>query len=452
MSENPAVIEQIQKEIQKLANAPKALEESVNRALTEMRATIDEQKKGLANTDSLVKEKIDKFAAEVESKQLALEKGVDAINAKLDRPGSGWSDTDEGKAAKEAFAFHKAKLAKLGKLQVAANNDPTPEDLKAIAEYDRHFATYLRRGERHNDQAFQASLLTGSDPDGGYLAPTTVSGRVISRVYETSPIREFATVETIGSKDIEMARDEGEFGAGWVGEAEDRPETATSQVGRAKIVAHEMFANPRVTQGMLEDAGLNIEAWIARKLGDKFSRVEATAFFTGNGTNKPRGFLTYPGGTSGQAIERIRSGAGTNITGDAFWDVVYALKDPYTPNARWMMNRLGLRQVMKLKDGQGNYLWAKGDIVAGQPATLCDYPVVRAADMPAPDTVSSFAAGSFPFAFGDFREAYTIVDRLGISTLYDNLTAKPYVQFYTRRRVGGDVMNFEALKLMEIGA
>lgn len=444
-------IEEIKKEVQKLASAPKALEENVNRSLKEMRDLIDSQKKGLEAGDVVARERIDKFAADVETKQLALEKGVDAINAKLDRPG-GWSDSEEGKEAKEAFAFHKARLAKLGRLTTTGDHTPSPDELKAISEYNRHFGTYLRKGERFKNADFEASLQTGVDPDGGYLVPTTVSSRVITRVYESSPLREFATIETIGSKDVELARDEGEAGAGWVGETEQRPETSTPQVGAAKIVAFEMYANPRVTQSMLEDAGVDIEGWLARKIADRFGRLEATSFFTGNGTNRPRGLLTYPNGTSGATVERINSGNGTNITGDAFWDMVYALKDPYTANARWLANRLGVRQVMKLKDGQGNYLWMKGDIVAGQPATLCDYPIVRCADMPAPDSTTTFAAGSLPFAFGNVAEAYTIVDRLGISTLNDPYTAKPYVQYYTRRRVGGDVMNFEAVKLMVISA
>ncbi len=448
---NPAVIEQIKAEVTKLAAAPKALEDSVNRSLAEMRSIIDAQAKGLENADALAKNRIDKFAAEVEIKQLALEKGVDAINAKLDRPGV-WGDSDDGKAAKEAFAFHKAKLAKLGKLTITGDMSPSADDMKAIADYNQHFATYIRRGERYNDAAFQAALQTGIDPDGGYLAPTTVSNRTITRVFETSPLREYATIETIGGKDVELARDEDEFGAGWAGETETRSETTTAKLGAAKIVAHELYAKPKATQAMLEDAGIDIETWIARKLADKFTRVETSAFFTGNGVNKPRGLLTYGNGTSGAAIEQIASGNATNITGDAFWDVVYALKEPYDRNARWFANRQSIRQVMKLKDGQGNYLWAKGDIVAGQPQTLCDFPIHRAADMPAPASVSAFTAGTMPFAFGDFGEAYTIVDRLGISVLNDPFSSKPFVEFYTRKRVGGDVMNFEAVKLMTISA
>lgn len=439
-------VDQIDREIRNVGQNVRALQDSTNRELSQMRALIDEQG---GKTDSVVEERISKFAASVESKQLAVETGlktveaaVERVEAAMKRPGTGWASDESGKEAKAAFDFHKTVLAKRGQLTVGVPVDASAVDAEAYGAWRDAFATYLRRDEKGTPQA---ALSTGSDPDGGYLVPTETSSRIITRVFESSPLRMLATVETIGGKEMEIPRDEGEAACGWVGETASRPETDTPQVGLSKIVAHEMYAAPRSTQAMLEDAGLDIEAWLGRKVGDKFARTEATAFFTGDGVGKPRGLLTYANGTSGATIEQVVSGAATDFTFDGLKNLVFALKDPYAANASWLINRLGLRNISKLKDGEGRYLWEPNNQV-GQPSLLLGYPVARAADVAAP------GAGALAAAFGDFREAYTIVDRLGVSTLRDPFSAKPYVIFYTRRRVGGDVVNFEAVKLQVISA
>lgn len=451
------IAEDVRKEIAAFGTDLKAANDNTKRELEQMRAVIDENGK---KVDAVADERINKFATSIEAKTDSIEKGLKAISETVDkleaagkRPGAvdsaQWANTDEGKRIKAAFDWHKAKLSNEGKLGVNTKIEPDQEGYEA---YAAAFAPYMRaRTEGALPTNFQAALQTGSDPDGGYLVPKTVSDRIISRIFETSNMRAFATVETISGKELEIPRDEGEFGTGgWVGEQTAPSETTTSQLGLSKIFAFEMFAEPRVTQNMLEDAGIDIEAWVANKVGNKFARVEATAFFTGDGVHMPRGLLTYGNWATSSAdghlengkLEQIKSGAATAIAADPLYDLVYSLKDFYTTNARFMMNRLTVRDVLKLKDGQGRYLWQMGDIRGGQPSTLLDYEVVRAADMPVA------AASALPIAFGDFREAYTIVDRLGITLLRDNLTAKPFVKFYNRRRVGGDVVNFEAVKLM----
>lgn len=445
------VVEQITNEVNKFGADIKSLQESTQKALAEMRSEIDNSGK---KVDPLVAEKISKFAAEVETKHLALEKGIKAVNdnvekveAVLKRPGAagGWAGDEAVADAKAAFEFAKAKLANAGKLGI---NTEIVADEEAYAAYAASFAPYMRaRSDAAMSAAVQAAMQTGSDPDGGYLVPKTVSSRIITKIYETSNLRALATVETIGGKELEIPRDEGEFGyGGWVGETTAPSETTTSQLGVSKIFAHEMFAEPRVTQNMLEDAGLDIEAWVANKVGEKMGRIEATAFFTGTGVNQPRGLLTYGNGTTNGTIEQVISGGATSITADALYNLVFQLKDYYTQNARFLMKRTTVRDVMKLKDGQGNYLWQMGDIKGGQPATILGFAVDRCEDMP------TIAASSLSVAFGDFRAAYTIVDRLGLTMLRDNLTAKPYVKFYNRRRVGGDVVNFEAVKLLVTSA
>jgi len=445
------VIDEITKDIGKFGDDVKALNDNTARELKAMRDEIDAAGK---KVDPLVADKIEKFAASVETKHLALEKGIQAVNDNVDkleavlkRPGvaGGWSDDEAAAGAKAAFEFAKAKLIARGELKPTTKVEADPE---SYAAYAAAFAPYMRaRSDGAMPAAVQAAMQTGSDPDGGYLVPVTVSSRIIKKIYETSNLRALATVETIGGKELEIPRDEGEFGTGgWVGETTAPSETSTSQLGVSKIFAHEMYAEPRVTQSMLEDAGLDIEAWVANKVGEKMGRVEATAFFTGTGVNQPRGLLTYAAGTTNGTIEQITSGGATTITADKLFDLVFALKDYYVPNARFLMKRLTVRDIMKLKDGQGNYLWQMGDIKGGQPATILGAPVERCEDMP------TVAAGSLSVAFGDFRAAYTIVDRLGLTLLRDNLTAKPWVKFYNRRRVGGDVVNFEAVKLLVTSA
>lgn len=445
------VAEQITADIKKFGDDVKALNDNTQRELKAMRDEIDAAGR---KVDPIVSEKLDKYAASIETKHLALEKGIAAVNdnvekidAVLKRPGvnGGWANEDAAKEAKAAFDFAKAKLANAGKLGVNTKVEANAEEYAAYAEA---FAPYMRaRSDAAMAAKFQAAMQTGSDPDGGYLVPSTMSTRMIKKIYETSNLRALATVETIGGKELEIPRDEGEFGyGGWVGETTAPSETTTSQLGVSKIFAHEMFAEPRVTQNMLEDAGLDIEAWVANKVGEKLGRIEATAFFTGTGVNQPRGLLTYGNGTSNGTIEQVISGGATTVTSDAFYNLVFQLKDFYTANARFLMKRTTVRDAMKLKDGQGNYLWQMGDIRGGQPATILGFPIDRCEDMP------TLAASSLSVAFGDFRAAYTIVDRLGITLLRDNLTAKPYVKFYNRRRVGGDVVNFEAVKLMVTSA
>lgn len=445
-------IDEIVNEVSRFGTDIKALAESTQRDLKAMRDEIDASGK---RYDPLITNKVDTLVASVETKHEVFEKGLKALNdnfervdAVLKRPNGvkgGWGDDEAANDAKAAFDFEKARLANSGNLKldtkVVANED-------AYAAYTEAFPVYMRaRAANGLPLDVQAAMQTGSDPDGGYLVPVTVSSRIIKKIYETSNLRAIATVETIGGKELEIPRDEGEFGfGGWVGETTAPAETSTSQLGTSKIFAHEMYAEPRVTQSMLEDAGLDIEAWVAGKVGEKFGRVESTAFFTGNGVNKPRGLLTYAAGSNNGQVEQVVSGGATSVTADAFFNLVFSLKDYYTPNARFMMKRTTVRDAMKLKDGQGNYLWQMGDIRGGQPSTILSFPVDRCEDMP------TVAAGSLSVAFGDFRAAYTIVDRLGITLLRDNLTAKPWVKFYNRRRVGGDVVNFEAFKLMVTSA
>jgi HK97 family phage major capsid protein len=439
-------IDAIEKQIKGFGDNIKALGDTTKTDLTEMRALIDAK---AGKDDVVTEDRINKYAAAVETAQNAMETGlkeiradVDKVATALNRTDGGWKGEDGAKAAQEAFEFAKAKMAKEGRLAVGAKIEPNHDEIKA---WNENFGLYMRRDDKGSSPGFQAALQVGSDPDGGYLVPTETSSRIVTRVFETSPMRQVAYVESISGKELEVPRDDDDIDCGWVGETEARPETGTPQVGISKIPAHEMYASPASTQAMLEDAGINLEAWLARKVGSKFGRVEASAFYTGDGVNKPRGILTYAAGTGDGQIEQVVSGAATDFTFDGLKDLVFSLEDGYEIGASFMLHRLGVRNVSKLKDGEGRYLWEMSQKV-GEPSQLLGYPVRRATDIAAP------GAGALSAAFGNFAEGYTIVDRLGISTLRDPYSSKPKVLFYSRRRVGGGVVNFRAIKLQKLAA
>lgn len=317
--------------------------------------------------------------------------------------------------------------------------------------YKAAFDTFLRKGEEVMGVDERKALSVGSDPDGGYVVNPDLSGRIVMKVFESSPMRAYASVQVISTDALEGLFDLNEASSGWVGETDSRAETNTPQLGKWRIPAHELYAKPKATQKLLDDASINMEAWLASKVSEKFARDEANAFVVGNGVNKPRGFLTYASGTTlPGTIEQFPSGvngalAATPDGGDVLINALYGLKQQYRANATWFMNRASTKLVRKAKDSNGSYIWVPG-IAAGQPASLLGYPVASFEDMPDPTT------NSLSIAVGDMREAYQIVDRLGIRTLRDPYSAKPYVEFYTTKRVGGDVVNFEAIKLIKLGS
>jgi HK97 family phage major capsid protein len=263
-------------------------------------------------------------------------------------------------------------------------------------------------------------------------------------------MRAYASIQVISSDALEGLYDLDEADSGWVGETSARTTTDTPQIGKWRIPVHELYANPKATQKLLDDASINMEAWLAAKVAEKFARDESTAFVSGNGINKPRGFLSYAAGTTiPGTIERIKTGTSSAFAADPngldkLLDALYSLKAPYRANATWFMPRLVTALARKLQDSDGQFQWQPSS-QAGQPATLLGYPVAAFEDFEA------LAANSLSMAVADMREAYQIVDRIGIRTLRDPYSAKPYVEFYTTKRVGGDVINFEAIKLLEFG-
>lgn len=320
-------------------------------------------------------------------------------------------------------------------------------------QYKSALRSYLRKNNAGGGVDEIKALSAGSDPDGGYTVTPDLSGRIAQLVRDTSPMRQVASVITIGTDALEGIHDLNEATSGWVGETESRPETAAPKIGEYRIPVHEQYAEPRATQKLLDDSLFNVEEWLATKIAERLARMENESFVTGNGVKKPRGFLTYAAGTPSASgfsvIEQVLSGGSGDFAdenpGDALISLVYALKSAYREKAVFMMKRSTLAEVRKLKDGNDNYIW-QPDFQMKQGGTLLGFNVVEAEDMP------DITAGSLSIAFGDFSAGYQIVDRQGIRILRDSFTAKPYVKFYTTKRVGGDVVNFEAIKLMKFAA
>lgn len=311
-------------------------------------------------------------------------------------------------------------------------------------EYSEAFRAHFKRGD------VQAALSKGTDADGGYLAPVEWDRTITDKLVELSPMRQLATVQSVTGAGFTKLFNLGGTASGWVGETAARPQTANATFASLGFGWGEIYANPAATQQVLDDAAINLESWLAGEVQTEFARQEGAAFISGDGANKPFGILTYViGGTNAAkhpfgAIAAVNSGAAAAITSDAIIDLIYDLPSAFTGSARFLMNRKTQAAVRKLKDGQGNYLW-QPSYVAGQPATLAGFAITEDPNMP------DVAAAALPVLFGDFKQTYAVFDRMGVRVLRDAYTAKPYVLFYTTRRVGGGVLNPEPMRALKIG-
>ncbi len=394
------------------------------------------------HADPLTESKVNRLNAEITraiDAADAAKRRIDLVETAVSRQGR----LPAGDEWKEAEVFALERKGALG----------TELGIDAYRTYKSAFRNYVRKNNAGSAVDEVKALSVGSDPDGGFTVTPDMSGRIAQLVRETSPMRQIANVVTIGTDALEGIHDLHEATSGWVGETEARAETGTPKLGEYRIPVHEQYAEPRATQKLLDDALFNVEDWLAGKIAERMARMENEAFVNGNGVKKPRGFLTYAAGTptagAFSTIEQINSGGAGAFAavnpGDRLINLVFALKSAYRENAAFMMKRSTLAEVRKLKDENDNYLW-QPDFQLKQGGTLLGFDVVEAEDMP------SIAANSLSIAFGDFKAGYQIVDRQGVRILRDSFTAKPYVKFYTTKRVGGDVVNFEAIKLMKFAS
>ncbi|KRE08548.1 capsid protein [Bosea sp. Root670] len=316
------------------------------------------------------------------------------------------------------------------------------------AEHKAAFASYVRTGEAGGLKRLEAKALSaGSGPDGGYLAPATVEGEILRRLANVSPIRSLATVRTISSGTYKKAFSTTGPASGWVAETAARPQGSSPTLAELSFPAMELYAMPAATQTLLDDAIVDIDQWIAEEVESAFAEQEGAAFVTGDGVDKPKGFLAYPTiadaswswGNIGVLNTGVAGAFPASNPADVLIDLVYALKAGYRQNASFVMNRKVQATVRKFKDANGHYLW-QPPASAGAPATLLGFPLVEAEDMP------NIATSAVSIAFGDFRRGYLVVDRAGVRILRDPYSAKPYVLFYTTKRVGGGIQDFAAIK------
>ncbi|BAQ17436.1 phage major capsid protein [Methyloceanibacter caenitepidi] len=322
------------------------------------------------------------------------------------------------------------------------------DELKAMDKF--------ARSAGNGDVSEIKALSVGSDPDGGYFVLPQRSTQMITRLFEESPIRRLARIETLdGGDSFEEEIDLDEAGATWVGENASRPATDTPRVGVLKVPLCEVYAAPKATQKLLDTAHRDVGAWLDGKINDKFARSDARAFILGDTPLQPRGFLahdksldddfTRPFGT----LQYVKTGHASNFKtsnpADQLKQLMWSLRAPYRRGATWLMNSNTASVIDQFKDGQGNYLWRDG-ATAGAPPSLFGYPVEFDENMP------DLGANEFPVAFGNWMHGYLIVERPGLKLLRDPFTDKPNVILYAYRRVGGDVANSDAIKLLKCEA
>lgn len=362
----------------------------------------------------------------------AAEDELTALKTAFNRPGAAADGSDEKVlSAKRKELFN----------AFARNSDD---------ENKTSFDTFLKKNVR--DQAELKSLAVNADANGGYLTMPEFGGVIKTYAYESSPIRQLASVTTIGTDTLEYVLDNDANTSSWVGETAARNNTTTPTFGKLDIYVNELATNPAVTQKLLDDGIFDVEAWLAAKVAEEFGRKEATAFVTGTGVMQPKGIMSYTSSgasttttVAAQQIEQVNTGDSANFTYNGLVNLQNALKETYQPNAVFLIRRASNANLMQIKDGIGrpvfNMVFDKN---VGLQPTLMGQPVYFAAD------VAAIASNALAMAYGDFRRGYQIVDRAGIRVLRDPYTNKPYVNFYTTKRVGGAVINFDAIKIQKI--
>lgn len=400
----------------------------------EFKGLLEEQLKAFeefksANEDALKAKAEGKAVSELEVK-------VDKANSEITRLNG--EMTDLAKKANRPEA--------LGNAKDALNN-----------EHKEAFMAFMRKGQDAGLAELQLKAVNiGVDGEGGYAIPHVLDRNILELLRDESPMRQECNIITIGGEHYSKPVNLGGAGSGWVGETDARPETSTPKLTEIKPVMGEIYANPAATQRALDDMFFNPETWIAQEVAYEFAKQENLAFLIGDGSNKPKGLLTAPVDTKsdkeGRAfgtIQALDTGVADNFPAsapaDVLIDLIYSLKGGYRNGAKFMMNSLTLSTIRKWKDADGNYIW-QPSIQMGQPSLILGYGVTENEDMP------DVGANAFPIIFGNLKRAYTIVDRFGTRVLRDPYTNKPYVHFYTTKRVGAMLEDTQAVKFLRCKA
>lgn len=437
----------------------KKITDGLQKAFADFKTTLEE--KG-SKSEAVTKDKLEKIESAITSLSEQKDKWnaefkaytdrVDEMEKKLGRPGGpGEKKAESLEIELKGFNDHRASVA------AAHGRTLTPVNLEAMMGYKSAYARALTADPRALTGEEVKALQVGVQPDGGYLVPADTTGRIVTRVFETSPIRQIANVQGISGTELKGIVDRDQAGAiQWGSETTAPSDSTTPQIGEWLIPVHEGRVMPKASQQILEDASIDIEAWLARKVADRIARGENDSFVNGTGVGRPRGFATYTTAATADSsrawgqMEHIATANNgdfpSSAAADVLFDLIGAFNPRYLTNARFVTRREVITKIRKFKGATtGDYLWQPG-LQAGAPDRILGYPITIAMDMP------TLATGSLSLAFGDFMEGYQIVDRIGLTTLRDPFTAKPYVLFYTRVRIGGAVVDFDAIKFVKFGS
>ncbi|TPW32971.1 phage major capsid protein [Pararhizobium mangrovi] len=373
----------------------------------------------------------------------------------LERRASGDVVTDEKLARIDtAMDEHKRVLDELVLKRARPSLGRGGAESMETLEHKGAFESYLRHGDEGRLRQLEAKAFSyGSDPDGGYLVPDELDAEIGKRLADISPIRSLATVRQVSGAVLKKPFAVSGMAVGWVGETEARPQTDAPKLAEMQFPTMELYAMPAATASLLDDAAVDLDGWMTAEVEAAFAEQEGAAFVNGDGVKKPKGFLNYPTVDNADwawgKLGTIATGAAGAFAGadpsDTLIEAIYALKAGHRRNASFVMNRKTQGVIRAFKDADGHYLWQPPASADGQ-ASLMGFPVVEAEDMP------DIAEDADAIAFGDFKRGYLVVDRAGVRVLRDPYSAKPYVLFYTTKRVGGGVQNFEAIKLIRFSA
>ncbi|WP_420586778.1 phage major capsid protein [Ruegeria sp.] len=343
------------------------------------------------------------------------------------------------------------RLTMLDRKSTIAARPHLAASIEEGAPHQKAFDAYVRSGEDDGLRGLEMeskSLSSAVNSDGGFLVDPQTAEIIKSVLKSTASIRSIASVVNVEANSFDVLIDHTDVGAGWADEASTATETATPSIDRISIALHELSALPKASQRLLDDSAFDVEGWLAGRIADKFARAEASAFISGDGVDKPKGILDHAKVDNDVwdwgNIGYVPTGIDGGVDADAIVDVVYALGAQYRVNGTFVMNSKTAGLIRKLKDSDGRFLWSDG-LAAGEPARLMGYPVLIAEDMP------DAGSDSFSIAFGDFQAGYTIAERPDLRVLRDPFSAKPHVLFYATKRVGGDVSDFAAIKLVKFG-
>ena len=388
---------------------------------------------------------------------------IDGLKAALNESVAKWNAAGGGKTAEDKRKLEaKAAINQVADMEFAGFDHWVRKGDEGMLRQSQALAA---KAENDFAEFGLKDLSTVVNADGGYMVHPEVESEMIDIILDTSPMRQIARVHEIGTKELEIPVNKRGASAAWITELATRVATLTSEIELIKFGVSEIYALPAVTLSILEDAEFNVEAWLTNEVVTAMNIAENTAFVAGDGVKKPRGFTTvdkveddsWTWGKLGYKLTGKSGGFNVSAPGssvgptpatngaDCLFDLIYAFKAEMRANLDWTMRKSTLREVRKLKDGDGKYLYKDEMTQSGLVTMLLGYPTMEFEDMPA------IGADQYAIALGDFSQGYLITDRIGLQVRRDEASNPGFVVFHFRRRVGGDVRDYQAIKFLKFG-